>query len=123
MFKMIAMMEAVAIGDPNKYCTKLGNECKNSSGIKASANAIIIGTAMIYISFSVMTTFLITCNPLIEMIPQMIIKTPPMTEAGIAEIRAANLPEKPNTKNQIPTAINTRRLATPVIEMIPAFVE
>lgn len=119
----MAAIDAVAIDEPNKYCTKVGNEYKKSDGIKASANAKIIGIAIIYISFSVIFTFLMTCNPLIEMIPQMIINTPPMTAEGIDEISVANLPDKPKIKNQIPTAINTRRLATPVMEIMPAFVE
>ena len=55
--------------------------------------------------------------------PQTITNTPPMTEEGIADISAANLPENPKTINQIPAAINTRRLAIPVIEITPALVE
>ncbi|MNV35767.1 hypothetical protein D3C71_1272230 [compost metagenome] len=91
--------------------------------MSTKANVIIIGIAIIYISFSPMVTFFITCTPLIAMIPQTIAKTPPITADGIEEIRAANLPEQPKRTNHPPTARKTRREATPVMEIMPALVE
>ena len=64
-----------------------------------------------------------TSKPLIEIIAQTMTKTPPMTAAGMAEIKADNLLEKPKIINQMPALMKTLRLATPVIEMMPALVE
>ena len=123
LFSTIAAIAAVATGEPNKYCTVVGKEYKNSSGMSVNANVKIIGTAITYISFSPILSFFITCIPLIAMMPQTITNTPPITADGITEIKAANLLEKPNNINQAPAAIKTRRLAIPVMEIIPAFVE
>ena len=64
-----------------------------------------------------------TWIPLIEMMPQTMANMPPMTAVGIEEIKAANLPEHPKRINHPPTARKTRRLATPVMEIMPALVE
>ena len=56
-------------------------------------------------------------------ITQIIAKIPPITGLGIAAKKAESLPTKPKTTNQIPTDKNTLRLATPVIDTTPAFVE
>lgn len=57
------------------------------------------------------------------MMPQTTTKTPPITGAGMAEIKVESFPDKPNKTNHAPAATKTLRLATPVIEIIPAFVE
>ncbi|MNY80633.1 hypothetical protein D3C86_2217740 [compost metagenome] len=57
------------------------------------------------------------------MIPQTMANTPPITAVGIEDINAANLLEQPKRTNHPPTARKTRRLATPVMEIIPALVE
>ena len=64
-----------------------------------------------------------TFIPLTEMMPQTTTKTPPITGAGMAEIKVESFPDKPNKTNHAPAATKTLRLATPVIEIIPAFVE
>lgn len=117
------MMAAVATGELNKYCTVVGKEYKKSSGSNVKANVKIIGTAITYISFSPMFSFFMTCKPLIAIMPHTMTNIPPITAAGMAEIKAANFPEKPNNINQAPAATKTRRLAIPVIEVTPAFVE
>src|SRR5699024_6423765 len=57
------------------------------------------------------------------MITTITAKTPPTTADGIAASNADNLPKNPKITNQIPAATNTLRLATSVIETIPALVE
>ena len=53
----------------------------------------------------------------------MMAKTPPITGAGIAARKAESFVQNPKIMNHTPAATNTILLATPVIEMIPAFVE
>ena len=49
--------------------------------------------------------------------------TPPMTEAGMAMMRADSLPTNESAMSHTEAITNTRRLATPVMEMMPALVE
>ena len=65
-----------------------------------------------------------TFIPLTEMMPQTTTKnTADNCGAGMAEIKVESFPDKPNKTNHAPAATKTLRLATPVIEIIPAFVE
>lgn len=89
LFNTIAAIEAAKIGEPNRYCTNVGNGCKKSCGIITRAKVMIIGIAMMYSSFSAIFTFFITCTPLMAMMPQRMVKTSPMTAVGIEEIKAA----------------------------------
>ena len=96
LFRIIAAIAAIAIGELNKYCTVEGKEYNKLSGISVNASVKIIGTAITYISFSPMLTSFITFKPLIGITPHIKTNTPPITAAGTDEIMAANLPEKPN---------------------------
>ena len=123
MFIIIATIAPTAIGEPIKYCKNCGALALRPAGINNNPIVNIKGTPIIYNSLSEKSRFLTTLNPLSRIIIHTTAKTPPITAAGIELIIAESFPKNDRTINQPDATTKTFLLATPVIDIIPAFVE